>query len=86
MNYFLSQSIELANCKNYLDELFRVYPMSPDSLREVDEAKWDIFTREFRQNNQAKIIESLLDFELFPIKDSYVAYLRRDRSAIVRKS
>lgn len=83
MNYFLSQSIELANTKNYLDELFRVYPMSPDSLREIDEAKWDIFTREFRQNNQAKIIESLLDFELFPIKDSYVAYLRRDRSAIV---
>lgn len=84
MNYFLSQSIELANAKNYLDELFRVYPMSPDSLREVDEAKWDIFTREFEQNNQSKIIESLLDFELFPIKDSYVAYLRRDRSAIVR--
>lgn len=84
MNYFLSQSIELANTKNYLDELFRVYHIAPDSLREVDEAKWEIFTREFEQNNQAKIIESLLDFELFPIKDSYVAYLRRDRSAIVR--
>ena len=84
MNYFLSQSIELANTKNYLDELFRVYPMSPDLLREIDEAKWDIFAREFEQNNQSKIIESLLDFELFPIKDSYVAYLRRDRSAIVR--
>lgn len=84
MNYFLSQSIELANSKNYLDELFRVYPMSPDSLREVDGAKWEIFAQEFRQNNQAKIIESLLDFELFPIKDSYVAYLRRDKNAIKR--
>lgn len=84
MNYFLSQSIELANAKNYLDELFRVYPMSPDSLREIDEAKWEIFAQEFKQNNQAKIIESLLDFDLFPIKDSYVAYLRRDKSAITR--
>ncbi len=84
MNYFLAQSIELANSRNYLDELFRVYPMSPDSLREIDTQKWSVFEKEFKQNNQAKIIESLLDFELFPIKDSYVAYLRRDRSAIVR--
>ncbi|MGX2971177.1 restriction endonuclease [Helicobacter sp. T3_23-1059] len=84
MNYFLSQSIELANAKNYLDELFRVYPMSPDTLREIDTQKWSAFEKEFKQNNQDKIIESLLDFELFPIKDSYVAYLRRDRSAIER--
>ncbi len=84
MNYFLSQSIELANTRNYLDELFRVYPMSPDTLREIDEQKWAVFERVFSQDNQAKIIESLLDFELFPIKDSYVAYLRRDKSAIAR--
>ena len=84
MNYFLIQSIELANSRNYLDELFRVYPMSPDSLREIDAQKWSAFEKEFKQNNQTKIIQSLLDFELFPIKDSYVAYLRRDKSAIVR--
>ena len=84
MNYFLSQSIELANAKNYLDELFRVYPMSPDTLREIDTQKWAIFETQFKQNNQTKTIESLLDFELFPIKDLYVAYLRRDRSAIER--
>lgn len=84
MNYFLAQSIELANSQNYLDELFRVYPMSPDTIRHVDSKHWDIFERYFKQDNQAKIIESLLDFELFPIKDSYVAYLRRDRSAIAR--
>lgn len=49
MNYFLSQSIELANSKNYLDELFLVYHISPDSLREVDEAKWEIFARELNK-------------------------------------
>lgn len=84
MNYFLAQSIELANQRDYLDQLFRVYPMCPDSIRMVDSSKWDIFENAFRQNNQAKIIESLLDFELFPIKDSYIAYLRRDKSAILR--
>lgn len=84
MNYFLSQSIELANSQNYLDELFRVYPMSPDTIRQVDFKKWDIFEKNFIKDNQAEMIESLLDFELFPIKDSYVAYLRRDKSAITR--
>lgn len=84
MNYFLAQSIQLANQRDYLDQLFRVYPMCPDSIRMVDSSKWDIFENAFRQNNQAKIIETLLDFELFPIKDSYIAYLRRDRSAILR--
>lgn len=84
MNYFLSQSIELANARNYLDELFRVYPMSPDNVREIDAQKWAVFEAQFTQNNQEKIIETLLDFELFPIKDSYVAYLRRDKSAITR--
>lgn len=32
MNYFLNQSIELANQRDYLDQLFRVYPMSPDNI------------------------------------------------------
>lgn len=84
MNHFLSQSIELANQRNYLDQLFRVYPMSPDNIREIDSIKWDRFEKAFNANEQEKIIESLLDFDLFPIKDSYIAYLRRDKSAIKR--
>ena len=84
MNYFLSQSIDLANQRDYLDQLFRVYPIIPDSIRELDSVKWHIFQEAFKANNQEKIIESLLDFELFPIKDSYIAYLRRDRSALHR--
>ncbi|RAX52464.1 restriction endonuclease [Helicobacter sp. 16-1353] len=84
MNYFLNQSIELANQRNYLDQLFGIYPMSPDNIREIDNVKWNIFEQAFSNNHQEKIIESLLDFDLFPIKDSYIAYLRRDKSAIKR--
>lgn len=84
MNYFLSQSIELANTRNYLDELFHVYPMSPDNIRFLNIKKWKEFETCFEQNNQVKIIENLLDFPIFPIKDSYVAYLRYDKSAIKR--
>lgn len=83
MNYFLQQSIELAK-RDYLDQLFRIYPMSPDNIREINCKKWQRFKEAFTQNKQSEIIESLLDFELFPIKDSYIAYLRRDKSAINR--
>lgn len=84
MNYFLSQSIELANQRDYLDQLFRVYPMCPDNIRDIDSAKWNSFEKAFNCNQQETMIESLLDFDLFPIKDSYIAYLRRDRTAIKR--
>lgn len=84
MNYFLNQSIELANQRDYLDQLFRVYPMCPDNIREIDSTKWNSFEEVFNCNQQEKIIESLLDFDLFPIKDSYIAYLRHDKSAIKR--
>lgn len=82
MNYFFQSSIELANQRNYLDQLFRVYPMSPDNIREIDSQKWYKFEEAFNTNEQEKIIESLLDFDLFPIKDSYIVYLRLDRGAI----
>ncbi len=84
MNYFLQQSIELANQRDYLDQLFRVYPMSPDNIREIDSMKWQRFEQAFGNNRHNEIIQSLLDFDLFPIKDSYIAYLRRDKSAIDR--
>ncbi|RDU61286.1 restriction endonuclease [Helicobacter didelphidarum] len=84
MNYFLYSSIELANQRDYLDQLFRVYPMSPDNIRTIDSTLWERFESAFGEDNQTQIIESLLDFDLFPIKDSYIAYLRRDRSAIHR--
>jgi len=34
------------------------------------------------KKNNVKLIENLLKLEFFPIKDSYVAYLKRDRSSI----
>ncbi|MBQ7215732.1 MAG: hypothetical protein IJP54_08045 [Synergistaceae bacterium] len=31
MNYWTQQSIDFAQQRNYLDELFKVYPLSPKS-------------------------------------------------------
>lgn len=84
MNQFLQQSIEYANQKAYLDDLFRVYPTIPEGIRDFDEKKWSEIENHFNERNNLALIKTLLDTELFPIKDSYVAYLKRDRSSLER--
>lgn len=84
MNYFTEQSIELANQRNYLDQLFAVYPLSPDSIREIDPALWQRIEQSYNSLDNVALFNSLLDLDLFPIKDGYVPYFRRDRSAISR--
>ena len=41
MNPWTTLSIEYANQKSYLDDLFQVYPTISDGIREIDEAIWD---------------------------------------------
>lgn len=82
MNHFLQLSVDYANQRNYLDSLFRVYPTIPDGIRELDSQKWEKVENSFHQQDNQALIESLLKLNLFPIKDSYVAYLKRDKKSI----
>lgn len=84
MNYWTKLSADFANQNNYLDELFRVYPTIPEGIREIDRDKWEITETAFGNARNEDLVEALLSFDLFPIKDSYVAYLRRDKGAIRR--
>ena len=84
MNYWTELSVAFANQRNYLDSLFRVYPMSPNIRRVIDASKWERIENSFTNRNNSDLINELLSLELFPIKDSYVAYLRRDPSSIAR--
>lgn len=84
MNYWTHLSIEYANQKNYLDELFKIYPTIPDGIRDIDREQWADVEKYFREKNNQKLLETLLYFNLFPIKDSYVAYLKKDKNALVR--
>ena len=84
MNYWLQLSIEFANQRNYLDELFHVYPTIPEGIRKIDNALWEKVEEYFNKRNNKELLKTLLEFDLFPIKDSYVAYLKRDRTAIER--
>lgn len=84
MNYWTDLSIQFANQRNYLDELFKIYPTIPDDIRDVNVEKWKNAEEAFNNKDDAKLLDVLLDMPLFPIKDSYVAYLKRDQTAIKR--
>lgn len=84
MNIWTQRSIEFANQRNYLDELFKVYPTIPEGIRDINKYKWEQVEIAFKNKDNKELLKSLLDFELFPIKDSYVAYLKRDAGAIDR--
>lgn len=84
MNIWTKHSIDFANQRNYLDELFKVYPTIPEGLRDIDQNKWSKVEKSFNNNNGQELLKDLLAFDLFPIKDSYVAYLKRDKASIER--
>lgn len=84
MNHWTKLSIEYANQKTYLDDLFTVYPTIPDGIRDVSKKLWGEVESAFNAKNNIKLITALLEMDLFPIKDSYVAYFKRDPSSIKR--
>lgn len=89
MNIWTQKSVELANQQNYLDLLYQVYPISANLRREMsDEIKNEIASA-VADHNDEKLLRILISETnnkkiVFPIKDSYVAYLKHDSSAIDR--
>lgn len=103
MNFWTEKSINLANNSNYLDELFKVYPISKNFPRNMSSEDIDKISSFFKkdvstidEDNQL-FLEALInivkksggkksksDELLFPLKDSYVPYLKQDPSAIKR--
>lgn len=84
MNYWTDLSIKFANQKNYLDELFKVYPTIPNCIRNLDDDIWNSVEANFNSRNNYELVKALLNCNLFPIKDSYIAYLRKDKSSLER--
>ena len=84
MNIWTEKSIELASQRNYLDLLYRVYPMSVNLRRELPNSTILKIKNAFDGKKDYELLKILLGQEVFPIKDSYVAYLKRDKSSIDR--
>lgn len=84
MNLWTQRSIDLAAQSNYLDQLYRVYPMSVNLRRELAEQTQTDIRTHLENRDGRNLLEVLLKQEIFPIKDSYVAYLKRDKTALER--
>lgn len=92
MNIWTQRSIELANQKDYLDQLFKVYPLSANEKRELSDDVIEKLKILLQKRDSKALINLLLDQvqgkdderHPFPIKYSYVSYLKNDRSAIER--
>lgn len=84
MNYWTELSSTFANQRNYLDELFKIYPTIPDGIRDIDKSLWNEVECSYSKKDNIELVKTLLKFDLFPIKDSYVAYLKRDKNSIER--
>jgi hypothetical protein len=84
MNIWTRNSIELASQRNYLDLLYRIYPMSVNLRRELSDGVVHDIQQAYNYRNDENLLKILLRQEIFPIKDSYVAYLKRDSSSIER--
>jgi hypothetical protein len=78
-NEWVKRSIELANSKNYLDRLHEVYPVTVGVKRTVpDEIKRQI-QQAYNRKNGLELLKTLLTLDKFPIKDPYVAFLRKKK-------
>jgi hypothetical protein len=84
MNYYTELSIEYATQKSYLDDLFQVYPTIPEGIRDIDKNMFSKVEQSFQRQDNIELLSTLLKLDLFPIKDSYVAYLKRDKESILR--
>lgn len=84
MNHWTDLSIQYASQRSYLDDLFQVYPTIPEGIREINQDRWSRIEAAFNHKENHDLINELLKLDLFPIKDSYIAYLKRDRTAIER--
>lgn len=84
MNQWTEKSIALANQQDYLDLLYSVYPVSPNMPRDINQNVWRRIEQAYASRDNIELIKNLTKLELFPIKDSYVAYFRKDPSALSR--
>ena len=82
MNKWTKISVELANKRNYLDQLFTVYPTIQEKKRKINSEIIEKISRYFNSKKNTELFLVLSKLELFPIKDSYVAFFKRSPDSI----
>ena len=75
--------MRLVETQDYLDKLQEVYP-SEEGKRDVEQSILSSIRQSFERRDEMTLLTLLLGLEKFPYKDSYAAFLRKDRTAIDR--
>ncbi len=65
LNYWTKISMDFASQRNYLDELFKIYPAIPDGIRSINDNLWNIVEESFNNQNNILLIKTLLKCDLF---------------------
>ncbi len=86
MNKWIKDSVDLANADGYLDKLQAIYPVTLTEERKLSQRAKEELKKIFDEQNNEQLIWKLLEFDKFPIKDPYVAFLRRKRGAFIKKN
>ncbi len=83
MNDWIEKSIELANSSGYLDKLSEIYEMQINLERPLSEEIAVEVKKTFENKDTKKLIKLLIgNAEVFPVKDSYIGFLRMKQQAI----
>lgn len=83
MNEWSEKTLKLVTSENYLDRLQEIYPHE-DAERDVHPTILESIRESFVSKDNAGLLDKLLNLDRFPYKDSYVGFLRKDRTAIQR--
>lgn len=83
MNEWSERTLRLVLEQDYLDKLQEIYPQE-EGERDVAPAILESIKQSFEKRDEEALLEQLLRLEKFPYKDSYVGFLRKDRTSIAR--
>lgn len=86
MNKWIKKSAILANSNGYLDKLQSVYPVTLSEKRDIPDEIVQEIKEIFEAHDDEKLVRRLLAFGKFPIKDPYVAFLRRKKGTFIKKN
>lgn len=83
MNEWIRRSIRIANARGYLDALSEIYPMNVNPERPLPTDVSDDIKEAFEKRNTKQLIRLLIEnSEVFPVKDSYIGFMRKKPAAI----
>jgi hypothetical protein len=83
MNEWSKRTLHLVDEEDYLDRLQQAYPHE-EGERDISQKVLSSIRQSFVQRDDLALLDKLLNLKKFPYKDSYVAFLRKDRAAIDR--